>query len=218
MPTLYGGTQPTRLSIFWSLDGQIAMVDRWLAPFGVIGTALWSSSDLFGAFSVTGLNGLVLSCCSSDAKFEGYKLYRKTLTDLPLLAQSQVGAANCNGGVAWLPTQCAGLMSWKSPIGGKQGRGRDYFPFPWKDAVNSLGRCSPGYISSLSDIGIVMQAGWTIPNIAQPGVNLTLYPCTKYVLPSTLMPFQLNDFQIAAGFATQRRRGFFGRLNRAPFG
>lgn len=123
------------------------------------------------------------------------------------------GAATLGtGGATPLPEQCAGLFTKLTINGGRTGRGRAYIPFPPELLNGATGRPLPAYITALTSLALAL----TIPQNMTVGANsVTLFPC----IVNRKMPLGLAattpvlDYFVRQGWATQRRRSYYGRTN-----
>jgi hypothetical protein len=125
-------------------------------------------------------------------------------------------SANALAGLATgdtLTMQAAGLVSKRTGLRGRAGRGRCYIPFPSTDFLDTDGTPTAAYVALLTGIAfffctnIVMTDGAGNSAICVPqvshGAGLTGSNITSYQTPKR--------------WATQRRRGNFGRTNPPPW-
>jgi hypothetical protein len=126
------------------------------------------------------------------------------------VATAQAGA----GGVAGdaLPLQCSGLLTFRSPLAGKSNRGRCYIPFPGETQSSNAGEPTAGYLTSLGGLATTLVTPFT----AGAGGNTnTLQLC---IYSRKLATKQLvTTISVGQHFATQKRRGAYGRPNVIPF-
>jgi hypothetical protein len=111
-----------------------------------------------------------------------------------------------------LPKQVSGLITFRTAFGGRAFRGRKYIPFPAESSSGPAAQPLPLYVSGLQAIGDAC-----LPlMLVQDGANFTnLQFVVFHRSGGTGTPIIL-----AVGrpqWATQRRRGDFGRPNDAPF-
>jgi hypothetical protein len=110
-----------------------------------------------------------------------------------------------------MPAQLCGLIRKKAQEPGRRGRGRMYIPFPAADTANADGSCSTSYRAALLQIAnLIVQP----QDVLLTGGLTTLYP-TLFSQDRTLPGFRIIATERASGFATQRRRGAFGKFNLA---
>jgi len=111
-----------------------------------------------------------------------------------------------------LPTQNAGLIHLKAASGGRHGRGRVYAPFGaevWNGSIGLIN--TPGTI--LLD---AIRALWGDPLLLTVGLRATgLLPAIRNRATNVFTPVTTSAADDR--WATQRRRGSFGRQNPIPF-
>jgi len=109
------------------------------------------------------------------------------------------------------PTQICGLLRKRTLRTGRHGRGRCYIPFVPADAVGIDGNPTGGYLTALQLLGTAMLQN---REVVMDGVGTTFR--TVVVAADRAAQFYVcEDITRAGAFATQRRRGAFGRLNPA---
>jgi len=111
-----------------------------------------------------------------------------------------------------LPTQNAGIIHLKSALGGRHGRGRVYVPFG-AEVWNS----SQGLVNTPGGILLdAIRALWGEALLLSVGLRATgLQPAIRNRTTNALTPITVSTFDTR--WATQRRRGGFGRQNPVPF-
>lgn len=149
---------------------------------------------------------------SSDASYLGCSV--RNLTTLPLeiawWAQNGAGVGTMGD---LLPAQLAALVSMRTLRAGPSGRGRHYIPFPGVGAIGANGVLDGDYAADVELWRIWATADHTFTD---GGDTVTLTP-GLWALPTSLLTFlPFVDSSVATGFATQRRRGYFGRKNALP--
>lgn len=118
-------------------------------------------------------------------------------------------------GAVALPRQCCGLVGYTTALAGVRFRGRMYIPFPATASDNGDGLPSGGYTADIFNIsqlffgynGPITPTGptWLPAIIHAPGISAVPLPT-----PIT------GSFSVGK-WATQRRRGSFGKQNPLPF-
>lgn len=132
----------------------------------------------------------------------------------PVFDNSLVGPGT--GGADALPRQTCGLGSFQTAKPRQANRGRIYYPFP--GTIADVGDGSPvaGYVAAIGiitadlSVGIAVVAGArtaTLVRVLRHGKDKTGF--TPPVTPVT-------GSTVATKWATQRRRGSFGRANSSP--
>jgi len=111
-----------------------------------------------------------------------------------------------------VPTQLSGLIGWRTNRAGPKGRGRSYIPFVSATSVTASGGVAAGYKAALDAMGTALSGEFTV---ASGGTN---YLWSLEIVDNK----GLGDrYLVESGvgrdsFATQRRRGDFGRMNSLP--
>jgi hypothetical protein len=149
---------------------------------------------------------------NANAIFKGCDV--RQLLPPPATIADHTTAAQVPGLVATpaAPRQVSGLIKLSTPLAGRAGRGRFYMPFPATTSVQADGAMGPAYFVNLGTLATKLNQGQTIPN---GGGSLTLFPVIFHRKTGT---FTLVTGTVARqGWATQRRRGFFGRINVQPW-
>jgi len=116
-----------------------------------------------------------------------------------------------SGGANQVVLQQSGLVSFRSAVRGPAGRGRAYIPFPSTQALTAItGQPEAAYVSDLQVLANDMSAS---QNITAPsaGLNANISPVIFHRDFNTSTDIVTG---IASDrWATQRRRGDFGRQN-----
>jgi hypothetical protein len=116
------------------------------------------------------------------------------------------------------PWQVSGITSWGTAFGGRAFRGRTYFPFVATLAVNTAGHPSDAYITAM---GLFSDAfvGATSWILAQgTAVIIPVIKHRKNKDGITPIETPIVHGTVSRLFATQKRRGDYGRPNISPFG
>ena len=148
---------------------------------------------------------------NSKARYQG--VGARQILPLPATSEALSGT-NAGPGVGTgiaLPAQVCGLVSLRTNVGGRQGRGRSYIPFP--SQMNQTDEFTPNaaYLTALTTIGdflIANQICGTAPN------QTTLVP-VLFNRKTSVFSY-LSNYRLPPRWATQRRRGAFGRPNESP--
>jgi len=113
-----------------------------------------------------------------------------------------------------LPRQAAGLITLRTNEAGRKGRGRKYVPFPSEgDNANGVGP-APAYMANAATLGAAFVAQRVIT--AMVGDTATLVPVIYHRANPIGSP-DVSSYFVRAKWATQRRRGSFGKPNQSPF-
>jgi len=108
------------------------------------------------------------------------------------------------------PKQASGIVSKYTPYGGRRGQGRSYVPFPATDSVEADGNPTAAYLADLTTLGNAMVG----PDPVGGGNYDIQWGLMKWRQPNTFLAL-VNSIP-RDRFATQRRRGDYGRVNAIP--
>jgi hypothetical protein len=126
--------------------------------------------------------------------------------------QSTAGAAVGTAGATALAPQTCGLFRRQTAFPKQAGRGRCYVPFPSTAHDQGAGVTTGAYQTLLQALAAV----WAAPVTVGAGGNTSTL--TWILKPAGIgLTRTLTGYTTSIGWATQRRRGYFGRLNREPF-
>jgi hypothetical protein len=156
---------------------------------------------------------------SSAATFNGVAV--RKIFPLPSLMEGISDAAAGPGErlAEALPRQTCGLITLRTLFAGRAFRGRVYVPFPGEDENELGGLPNAGYLSVLDTLG----AAWIAPRTVVVGagsIGLVSGIFHRAKVPpspidNTFTP--VVAFTTRGGWATQTRRGSFGRPNPPSF-
>lgn len=149
-------------------------------------------------------------CLNDHALYLGTLLRQQSPTVTDGWAIANASPVTGTGGANRMPGQVCGLIRLKTGGYGRRYEGRFYVPFPATDA-NVNGEVSAGYSSDMGDLGAWLTAPITITS----GGSATLTPV---LVPSSgaIASLPWTTYVVPGVFATQRRRGAYGRFNLAP--
>lgn len=197
----------------WHTQGTQASVQR--LPYVVaagVGTGV--SYAEFLTFMNTVWGPLWPVMYTSLARFNGL-LVREILaaTVTPIAPAWDTGAAAVGifaGGPG--PSQVSGIISTRTAVGGRKGRGRVYVPFPGQVAYMANGEPTAAYITLVT----ALASAWVAPQIiVGAGGSVSLVPSLRH--RATGLTTALLTAYPKPVWATQRRRGDYGRANVSPF-
>lgn len=194
---------------------QARFVTRFAEQAGII-VRHWRISAVSGAEqtltaiatnlgNVTGLLLRNLMTSSASYVFVGVSKIRPLPVSLEVTSTVQAGVGDHAGDA--LPRQVSGLISLRSALAGKRNRGRSYVPFPPEsdNALNAVPTAS--YVTRL---GLLRDELLLSPRIVGPAPNeTTLIPVVFRRVAGTTQDLILGLPRTV--WATQRRRGSFGR-------
>lgn len=185
--------------------------------FAVEGFAVTSTVADAAALSAGTIAPVLKPLLNNNAFYLG--LTARVVNRPPLLAaeENTSGSGAGTGGAIALPRQVAGLISWYTERAGPGGRGRSYLPFPPAAADVLDGLPSAAYIIALQAFA---NALLTLEDFNTGGrtanAELVVYSRHSIVLPGT-HAYEITLYVARNKWATQRRRGSFGKPNNAPF-
>jgi len=151
---------------------------------------------------------------SSTATWRGIGL--KKIRPLPVGNEAtNVGLTGAGTNIGdMLPKQTSGLISLYSTQTGRNGRGRVYIPFPAEGSNEANSTPAAAYNVSLETICTLLLAGFTVTGLMPGGTATVQFG----VFSKALNAFAALTAAICKdAWATQRRRGDFGRPNALPF-
>jgi len=119
------------------------------------------------------------------------------------------------GGAVALPKQATALMRFKTLKLGGSGENRCYVPFPPAAANETTGEPTAGFIAMLNNQAILLAQ--PIDCLSTTGGTGQLIPTLNRRPTSTFPLTVLQAGTAGHAWATQKRRGDYGRTNRSPF-
>jgi len=197
---------------YCTAGGQVSTNARDYQLVQITGGVTISSSDFLTTRDPLFAAGYS-SCLSLEASYYGSQLYKRTpVGPAPRPDQINVNPAVGTFGAGLLPTQTCGLISLYTATLGKTGQGRFYMPFPSPEAMTVPGGVSNPYYTVLNDFIDLLTLNVTITTGGATGL---FRPCL-YV-PGGPPPKMIYKGVPRLGWATQRKRGAFGKTNNLPF-
>lgn len=137
----------------------------------------------------------------------------KCIFPVQRLEAASIGFAGVGGGaVALLPSQLSGIIHFQTATAGRKGRGRVYPPFPDSGSNSTSGEMSNAGFALLQAIAAAIPQSIVVgvlPN--QTTLQLAVWSKTAH----TTIPITAKA--AVPKWATQRRRGDFGRQNVLPW-
>jgi hypothetical protein len=115
-----------------------------------------------------------------------------------------------------MPPQTSGLLNFQSVFAGQRNRGRFYMPFPGQTDDSGGGSPSAGYIARLLILGGIVGVGLGVAAGGRTATLVRVLAHGKDKLGLYHLPTPVTAYYVGTGWATQRRRGDYGRLNRSP--
>lgn len=111
-----------------------------------------------------------------------------------------------------LAGQVSGIISSRTNLAGPKYRGRAYIPFPGETDNAATGVPVAGYVTAIDDIADEFYTNWALGAGAD---TLEIEPCIWHRSDGTTTP--ITSYLSRNVWATQRRRGAYGRMNLPPF-
>jgi len=151
---------------------------------------------------------------NTEARYLGCTVRIANRLPLPIVQTSTASAGDGLASGNPLPRQSAGLISFRTALAGPGGRGRWFMPFPAASSNDGGGKPSAGYKGSLATFGVALLATISIPALVGGGsadVAFVLWSRKNAAMRA------IEDIQASPLWATQRKRGGFGKPNTSPF-
>lgn len=194
----------------WTRDSEQASVNTFHYKVSAV-TGIVPSLEDFLAEWLTALAPSYKALLCASAHLDGG--LAQVVFPLPLMVsvKSQVGAGIGGVGEPAMSRQTAGLISWSTPLAGPGGRGRTYIPFPSTLDSAGIGIPDPAYIAKLTTFGTdasTFQTVGTAPNTATVQIGIRQSKTGNFIV--------FSGVTYNAKWATQKRRGSYGRPNASP--
>lgn len=160
----------------------------------------------------TNFSAAIIALLYNGAEYRGTRVRRAFPVNSDAWQFDNTNSGNGTAGAVALPTQSAGLLTFVGNTLGKKGEGRQYLPFAAVADNQTIGQPTPGYVTKLNTLGLL----WVTP------IVLTVAGLTANLIPgASSNPFtsfvSINQYRSAQAWATQKRRGSYGKFNRPPF-
>jgi len=202
----------TQVLCFLSDEQQISVANRYWAVGTMTGSGNVTFQDVAGAME--GLLAVNLQAVLwNDARYEMVRVRRANPPNNDQWAVSTALAGPGTAGTVGLPSQTCGLLTFTGPTLGKHAEGRMYIPFP-ASADNRLnGIPTNGYVTNAGLFAAPLIVNQVINGSGTRVANLN--PGTYDRATQTMQ--SITNVRVSPSWATQRRRGMYGRTNRLPF-
>lgn len=157
---------------------------------------------------------LMKAIVAADATFLGVKVSQYNNTDkyYPQTSQTQKGFGT-DGPIA-MPRQVCGIYSRETAFRGPGFRGRVYLPFPATVDDQSNAVPTAAYVANLTTLAIKAEGMFQFTGTAGGKCVVAPYLVHKNKL---IAPTPILGWLVRGKWATQRRRGSYGRSNLDPF-
>jgi hypothetical protein len=201
-----------QVRIFCTLGIQTSVNVRHWRTTAKAGTGA-TLAQMLVMLETMGLSAAYKSLIVSDASYAGADA-QIIHPVLGVVTQNQAGAGPGETVGDVLPPQTCGLISLYTALGGKANRGRLYIPFPCE--LDNIASAQPGaaYLAQAD----VLRSVVAVPLIAVGGAGNTNDMQPVILHRDTMLTTPVTHSVTRNLWATQRRRGYFGRPNAAPFG
>lgn len=191
----------------WVVNAEQAAVNSYFFEI----TAASSSSDTDQALS-DAIDTIIApkykSALGSDSDYRGTQLYIVTRRPMPAYVSTTASAGFGTASGLTMGRQTSGLIAWRTAFAGPGFRGRTYFPFPTTGEDASGAIPSNGYLTILNGLSTALTGGNSF-GVAGTA-KLSIFHRT------TRTPTTVTSGAPIAKWATQKRRGSYGRANVSP--
>lgn len=196
-PCLFDGTQLSLNVLYYQVTAQA----------GLGATAQQIADDADASFAAS-----IKAAAADTATYLGCLAQRVLPLPVGVVGKGTTNTGAGTGGAICMPRQVAGLISKNTAQGGRRGRGHAYIGFVPVAAVQGDGAPTAAYLLLLADIATIIST----PLSSGGGGNTSVLTPGIYSKKFTgFFPYTLVGRETA--FATQRRRGAYGRPNISPF-
>jgi hypothetical protein len=213
MPTPLVNATIYRTTVYCTLGAQAAALPRyWSTGGSVVGTITMKQfADAVSAF----LGPAYKAVLANVATYNGITCSRVTgATPYEIYDSSTVSQGIGVAGAAAMSKQTAGLIGFYTNFAGRAFRGRQYVPFPASADDTGEGKPTIGagsYVARLGALALVL----ITPFVVVSGANTaTLTPVIFHKGSSSMTPITAAAARLV--WATQKRRGDFGKTNNPP--
>jgi hypothetical protein len=207
-----------KVSVYCTNNEQASVNTFWYSVIGV-GSPDASDKDMATLLDTGFLNTAMPPILNNLTRYNGVEvqIYRPAggLYVIFNAAISIVGAGNGTGGSVALPRQTAGLTDWRTTFAGRAYRGRTYWPFPSVSHDIGDGTPTAAYIALLTTLtnGFLNFTNVTGTGTATVALIMRHRKNKAGTIP---IPSLITTGTSLNKWATQRRRGSFGRPNVSP--
>ena len=193
---------------------QIAVLNRYWQYVQTTSIGLITFTDLAVAVdALTATRWKAWMC--NNASYRGCRVRQMFPLDRHQWEVTTAGAGAGEGGSIAAPGQVAGLVTFRTPLIGKNAEGRFYAAFPPVAAIQGDGTLTAGAMTVLTALSGEYSSQLTVSGTTG-GVGV-FNPVVYNPLKPTSLPPIITSGSPSTSFATQRRRGAYGRFNKPPF-
>lgn len=173
---------------------------------------VFTLGHLMDWISNVGIDTQLTAMISSSARFEGFGA--QVIFPVKSIAYfDNTGAGPGARAFDALPRQAAGFFRKRADVPGRRKSGRVYIPFPCEDDNLPDGTPSGDYRGLVTGLAIKMVSQ---PVVTLAGQDYRAVPIIYHRAAPVNSPTWSNYF-VPAKWASQRRRGSFGRADTLPF-
>jgi len=195
----------------WSHDEEQAAVNTFYYKVTAVGGLIATLEDFAANFS-SFVSTEYVALLNQQAIFDG--VLAQVVFPLPLMVHvvNTSDAGPGTGGINGAARQVAGLVQWGTPLAGPGGRGRTYLPFTSTIDSETFGKPTGAYITSASQFATKVS---TFTSVSTGGRTATVAFGIKKRNAGVITLVTTGG--ISSKWATQKKRGSFGRPNSSPF-
>lgn len=209
-----------QLTVYSLCNNQVGINDYW---FEVTAAGVSPATDAdFATYMATvgSIPTLYKAVQSLDSQYYGLgvRIRRAGSPTFPMstnITGQGVGTASGTN----LPTQTTGILSFQTEFVGRAYRGRAYIPFPASGFITGAGLPTAAYVAAVNAIGASVVALQT-PSAGGRTASLNSVLWHRRRAGPPVVPESVTfvtSYTAKTLWATQRRRGDYGRLNAPPF-
>jgi len=135
----------------------------------------------------------------------------------PLQSGTSANQGNGTGGTLPMGAQVSGLISTRTAMSGPAFRGRSYIPFPSADSTDATAPAFPNAAYS-AQLQLIANAALGTVGYTIGGGTVSVTWVIYHYQPAALraLPTPITAAFPTGSYATQKRRGNYGRLNPSP--
>lgn len=197
------------LRVYCVTGDQLAINSFFLRVFTVIGSP--TDVDVLTSWDVS-FAPLYKALMTTDSTYRGTTVQRVRPAPTTMMATKTNLAGAGTVAAPPLPRQVSGIITKRTDFAGKGFRGRVYVPFPGEDSSSgATGTPVAGYVTNLAALALSIET----PKAAGGGGN----SCNSRVVLFKSVSGQTYDVTSCIArsiWATQRRRGSYGKANVSP--
>lgn len=195
------------------ITGQISLNTFYVEITNVVGV---EPSDLQKANAIDAIFApLYKPLMPPAATYYGVAVQKEGAPPGPLIGTS-VNSGGGTGAGGFIATQVSFLASRKTALGGRHGRGRIYPGFPDSSHMNTNGQPKAAAVALIQTLANVQLTTINAVTIAPAGNCDMQFRLKNIILGGTFYD-PIVSVAASTRFATQRRRGDYGRLNPLPW-